>query len=56
MLLECSDPHALEPLGMTPNSIDAKVDSLRITFEQWHTEIKPEQQEAVLREVFGGET
>lgn len=54
LLLECTDPSTLAPLGFGPESIDAKLYSLRITFEQWHTEIRPERQEAVLREVFGG--
>ena len=53
LLLECGDPHALNSLSMTPESIDAKIESLRITFEQWHTEIKPERQAAILKEVFG---
>ena len=54
LLLECSEPRALEALGISAASIDAKIDSLRITFEQWHTDIRPERQEAILREVFGG--
>jgi hypothetical protein len=45
----------LTPLGITAEAIEAKIESLRITFEQWHTEINLEQQEAILREVFGGE-
>ena len=53
LLLEGGDPDALQPLGMAPESIDAKIDSLRITFEQWHTELRPERQAAVLKEVFG---
>jgi hypothetical protein len=55
LLLECTDPRPLEPLGITPDCIDAKIESLRITFDQWHTESKPEHREAVLKEVFGGE-
>ena len=31
-----------------------KVESLRITFAQWHTEMKPERQAAILQEAFGG--
>jgi hypothetical protein len=54
LLLEITSPGALAPLGITPESIDAKIESLRITFEQWHTEVRPERQEAVLKEVFGG--
>ncbi len=51
LLLECSEPRALEPLGLTPESIPAKLDSLRITFEQWHTEMEPERQAMILKEV-----
>ncbi len=54
LFLECSEPRALEPLGLTPESIQAKLESLRITFEQWHTEIAPERQDMILKEVFGG--
>lgn len=54
LLLDCHDPTALVPLGITPEAIDAKVESLRITFAQWHTELKQERQEAILKEVFGG--
>ena len=54
LLLECGEPHSLDPLGITAESIAARIDSLRITYEQWHTEMKPERQEAILREVFGG--
>ena len=54
LLLECGDPHVLDSLAMTPASIDAKIESLRITFEQWHTEINPERQAQILKEVFGG--
>ena len=55
LLLECADPGALKPIGITAEAIEARIESLRITFEQWHTEINSEQQEAILREVFGGE-
>ncbi len=54
LLLECSVPGALDPLGITPEALEAKLDSLRITFEQWHTEIEPERQDMILKEVFGG--
>src|SRR5712692_4493608 len=50
LLLDCSDPHGLDSLAMTPASIDAKIESLRITFEQWHTDINPERQAEVLKE------
>jgi len=56
LLLECEDTTSLGPLGLTPQSIEAKLDFLRITFDQWHTELKPARQEAILREVFGGDT
>ncbi len=46
---------SLQPLHLTPAAIYAKLESLRITFEQWHTDINPQRQAAVLREVFGGE-
>jgi hypothetical protein len=45
-LLECADATSLGPLGLAPQSIQAKLESLRITFDQWHTELKPAQQEA----------
>ena len=54
LLLECGEPLSLKPLNITSDSIDAKIESFRITFEQWHTDLKPERQEAVLKEVFGG--
>ncbi len=56
LLLECTDPNLLSPLGVTPESIAAKLDSLRITFEQWHTPHDPERDEVILREVFNGPT
>ncbi len=52
--LECADAETLRPLGITPDALRAKIESLRITFEQWHTELNPQRQAAVLREVFGG--
>jgi hypothetical protein len=55
LLLEEALPEALPPLRLTVAGIHAKLESLRITFEQWHTELKPERQAAVLREVFGAE-
>jgi len=54
LVLECPDSEALQPLRLTPQSLSAKLESLRITQEQWHTEIDPQQQAAVLREVFVG--
>ncbi len=54
LLLECGDPDALKPLRLTPAALQAKLESLRITFEQWHTELKAERQAAILREAFGG--
>jgi hypothetical protein len=55
LLLECESPEALLPLRLTPAAIHAKLESLRITFEQWHTELNPERQGSVLKEVFGVE-
>jgi len=48
LLLECNDPENLKPLRLTPEALAAKLESLRITFAQWHTEMKPERQEAIL--------
>jgi hypothetical protein len=56
LLLECDDPRSLKPLGIKPNAVEGKIESLRTTFEQWHTEINSERQQAVLKEVFGGAT
>jgi hypothetical protein len=53
LLLESADAEALRPLGITPDALRAKIESLRITFEQWHTELNPQRQAAVLREAFG---
>lgn len=52
LLLE-ADHSDLSPLGIGQESLEAKLDSLRITFEQWHTEPNPRRQSAILREVFG---
>ena len=54
LLLEASDAEALRAINLTPNALQAKLESLRITYEQWHTEINPQRQAAVLEEVFGG--
>jgi len=54
LLLECSDAESLRPLGITPDALRAKIESLRITFDQWHTELNPQRQAEALREVFGG--
>jgi hypothetical protein len=54
LLLEGADTEMLRPLGITSDALQAKIDSLRITFEQWHTELNSERQGAALREVFGG--
>ena len=54
LLLEVVDADAFRPLGITPAAVQAKVESLRITFEQWHTEVHPERQRAILEEAFGG--
>ena len=55
LLLECADPAALKPLRRAPDARAAKVESLPITSAQWHTELKPERQAAILKEAFGGE-
>ena len=54
LLLEGVDAEDLRPLQLTPQGLQAKLESLRITFDQWHTELNPERQTAVLQEVFGG--
>ena len=54
LLLEGADAQTLRPLGITPDALRAKVESLRITYEQWHTELNPQRQAAILQEVFGG--
>ena len=51
--LEGADAEALKPLRLTSEALQAKLESLHITFEQWHTELNPQRQAAVLREVFG---
>lgn len=53
LLLEADDSEALRSLGFTRDGLHAKVESLRITFEQWHTELRPERQAAILAEAFG---
>ena len=55
LLLECDDADSLKPLRLTLEALAAKLESLRITFAQWHTELKPERQAAILKEAFGGE-
>jgi len=54
LVLECDEPAALQPLRLTPEGLRAKLESLRITFAQWHTELKAERQAAILKEAFGG--
>jgi hypothetical protein len=54
LLLETDDSDALRALGITTDGLRAKVESLRITFEQWHTEMHPARQSAILKEAFGG--
>ena len=53
LLIEADDSEALRSLGFTTEGLRAKVESLRITFEQWHTELHPERQAAILAEAFG---
>jgi hypothetical protein len=52
LLLECGDAEGLKAVRLTPEALAAKVESLRITFAQWHTEMKPARQAAILREAF----
>lgn len=54
LLLEGEDAEALRPLKLTPQALRAKLESLRITYDQWHTELNPQRQAAVLNEIFGG--
>lgn len=54
LLLEDADADALRPLGITPEALRAKVESLRITYDQSYTELNPQRQAEVLREVFCG--
>jgi len=53
LVLECGGAEELRPLKATPESLRAKIESLRITYEQWHAQLNPQRQAAVLREVFG---
>src|SRR6266446_1377458 len=39
LLIEADDSEALRSLGFTTDALRAKVESLRIAFEQWHTEL-----------------
>lgn len=55
LLLEGTEEVAPGEPSLDARTIRAKLESLRITFDQWHTELKPERQEAILREVFGGQ-
>jgi hypothetical protein len=54
LLLEHVDGDALRALDITPEALRAKIESLRITYDQWHSELNPQRQADVLREVFGG--
>jgi hypothetical protein len=54
LLLEAEDSDALCSAGITMAALRAKVESLRITFEQWHTELHPHRQAEILEEAFGG--
>jgi hypothetical protein len=55
LLLENEGTEALRALNLTPSALSAKLESLRITYEQWHTDLNPKRQAAVLNEVFGGQ-
>jgi hypothetical protein len=52
---ECDDAESLKPLWLTPDALAAKLESLRITSAQWHTELKPERQAAFCRRPLGDE-
>jgi hypothetical protein len=52
LLLEVDDA-TLAPLGIGVESIVAKLQSLRMTFEQLHTEANLPRQAAILQEAFG---
>jgi hypothetical protein len=53
LLMDCGDSAALAPLGITADSIDAQLYSLRITYDMRHSEFNPEEAEAIIKEVFG---
>jgi hypothetical protein len=53
LLLEVEDSPELRALGFSRETIRAKVESLRITFEQWHTELRRDRQAAILAKAFG---
>lgn len=55
LLLEDAEADGLRLLRLSVKALRAKLESLRITFEQWHADMQPERQAAVLREVFGAE-
>lgn len=55
LLLEGTNAGDLKSLRLTSEALAAKVESLRITFTQWHTELKPERQAAMLEEAFGAQ-
>jgi hypothetical protein len=55
LLLEADDSPSLRALGFTREGLRAKVESLRITLEQWHTDLHPARQAAILAEAFGAE-
>lgn len=55
LLIEQGDAEGLKAVRLSPEALAAKVNSLRITFAQWHTELKPERQAAILQEAFGGQ-
>jgi hypothetical protein len=54
LLLESHSPEALRALNLSPEALGTKLESLRITYDQWHTELNQQRQTAVLQEVFGG--
>jgi hypothetical protein len=57
LLLACgeTDRESLKAIRLTPEALAAKLEALRITYAQWHTEMKKERQAAILEEAFGGE-
>lgn len=54
MILTRNDPGRINVAATSCCFFAIKVESLRITFAQWHTELKPERQAAILKETFGG--
>jgi hypothetical protein len=41
-LLQGADATSLNPLGLAPQTIEAKLETLPITIDQWHTDLNIE--------------